>query len=396
MDLPVKQLTVFSICARNFTAYAKTLFDSVRRHHPSADMFLFLCDAVDDEYARETFPFTIVPLEDLAIPNVEEMSQRYNITEFNTAIKPYAFSYLFNRLRKDTVVYLDPDILLLGPLDDVLDGFARGYDCLLTPHILEPAEDGEVRDIWFLQYGIYNLGFLGLRNSPEVIRAVDWWSRRLVHDCVIDLPRGVFVDQKWADLFPAFITHVMVIHDPGYNVAYWNIAQRRIEMIDGEWYVNRRRLRFAHFSGNSLADPEILSRHAKSLDRNTIGEMKTLLDFYRDRIYANGHAAYSLIPYSFSWNGKKGVNLHTPKPAEPTDAPAAAESDEPGLLARIRFYWALTASASRMAGGWSRLLLKTARAFIQGGVGAIRHDAQTVAARAKAAPAGGSDSAKRI
>ena len=318
-------LSVFTICSRNFTAYAKTLFESVNQYHPDAEMFLILCDDVDSEYLKESFPFKIVTLSELEIPGVEEMAQRYNITEFNTAIKPFAFSYLFRKLGKSQIIYLDPDIILLSPLQEVVDEFSRGAECVLTPHILQPAENVEMSDIRMLQFGIYNLGFLGLRKTPDVLQIVDWWERQLVEKCVINLPEGLFVDQKWADLFPAFIKRTSVLHHPGYNVAYWNLSQRTVEFINDRWYSNRIPLRFVHFSGNNLNDPYFLSRHSGIHTRDNIGDLNYLLQSYRERLFRNGHAEYSKIPYSFSWSGASGINLHTPRPYNPDDSVVAAK-----------------------------------------------------------------------
>ena len=43
---------------------------------------------------------------------------------------------------------------------------------------------------------------------------------------------GLFVDQKWIDLVPGFYPDVGIIHHPGYNVAYWNLHCRRVEIGD--------------------------------------------------------------------------------------------------------------------------------------------------------------------
>jgi hypothetical protein len=50
VDSLTKQLTIFTICSKNFIVYAKTLFDSIQQYHLDAEMFLFLCDGVDSEY----------------------------------------------------------------------------------------------------------------------------------------------------------------------------------------------------------------------------------------------------------------------------------------------------------------------------------------------------------
>jgi glycosyltransferase involved in cell wall biosynthesis/SAM-dependent methyltransferase len=315
----LNSLTFFTICSKNFTAYAKTLFGSVKKHHPGAELYLFLCDGVDSGYQPELLPFPMIPLTELGIPNMHEMSKRYNITEFNTAIKPFAFAYLFKKLSKDQVIYVDPDILLTSPMEEVVTQFKNGVECMLTPHVLEPSENVEVSDIKMLQYGIYNLGFLALRNTPNVVRVVEWWGRRLERDCVINLEKGLFVDQKWADLLPAYIANTAIIRHPGYNVAYWNLAQRKIKLTNGVWYANQQPLRFVHFSGNKLDDPRTFSRHSWSITIETIGDLKFLLDQYRDAVYANGHAQYSKFAYSFSWNGASGINLHAQKPATQPD-----------------------------------------------------------------------------
>jgi glycosyltransferase involved in cell wall biosynthesis len=313
----------FTICSKNFTAYAKTLFQSVRQFHPDAETYLFLCDEIGPEYQTDSLLFTVVPLFELDIPDVQGMSTRYNITEFNTAIKPFAFAYLFKKLAKQRVVYVDPDILLVSPLHEVMHEFAQGADCILTPHLLQPAEDVEVSDGKMLLFGIYNLGFIGLHNSPNVVEIVDWWARRLEKECVIDLPNGLFVDQKWADLLPAYIVKTSVLHHPGYNVAYWNLSQRVVRQLEGVWYVNDQPLRFVHFSGNKLDDPAVFSRHSWSITMASVGELALLLNQYREKVYGHGHAEYSKLPYSFSWNGASGVNLHTPQPVSEPAARAA-------------------------------------------------------------------------
>jgi glycosyltransferase involved in cell wall biosynthesis/SAM-dependent methyltransferase len=313
------RLTFFTICSKNFTAYAITLYESIKTNHPDAEFFLFLCDHAGENYNIESLPFPVVLVEQLGIENIEEMASRYNITEFNTAIKPWAFLYVFNQMRRSVCVYLDPDILLISPLNEVIEHFNTGSDCIMTPHILAPAENVEVSDHKMLLFGIYNLGFLALRNTSNVVAILCWWSRRLKMDCVIDIPNGMFVDQKWADLLPAFIQRTAILHHPGYNVAYWNLSQRTVNRLGGTvWTVNGSPLRFVHFSGNKLEDESVFSRHSATITINNIGDLAILLDDYRNRVFGNGHSQFSKLAYSFSWNGEKGVNLHTPMPAADT------------------------------------------------------------------------------
>ena len=298
-------------------AQAQVLHASLLRTHNDAVLYVFLCDDYDNQDAS-SFGFHIIPIDKLGMPNLHEMVIAYNITELNTAMKPYAFLYLFEIHAGCSVVYLDPDILVLSPLSELLEVLDTGsVDCVLTPHLLEPAEFAEMDESKMLQYGIYNLGFCALRDTIDVRRIVAWWARRLEKQCVIDLPSGLFVDQKWADLLPAFIDKTYILRHPGYNVAYWNLSQRTIRLSDqssegAEWLANGMPLRFFHFSGSVIDEPVIFSRHSQQFTLENVGDVRTLFFYYVSEVHRFNRAYFRNIPYAFSWNGIKCINEHTP------------------------------------------------------------------------------------
>jgi glycosyltransferase involved in cell wall biosynthesis/SAM-dependent methyltransferase len=384
-------LTFFTICSRNFLAFAKTLFQSLREHHPDVRFYVALCDAPDAQapFDPATEPFPIVYLDDLDLPQWRDMAQRYNITEFNTAIKPFVIRHLMRKHPGECIVYLDPDIIVKSRLVELEEALGSGASVVLTPHITNPAENAESNDGTMLRYGIYNLGFVAFQNTPQAAAAVEWWGRRLIDQCVIDLPNGIFVDQKWADLLPAFLSDSFILRHPGYNVAYWNVSQRQVTQSGGQYFVNGQPLRFAHFSGSKLDDPKVFSRHTSQFNAQNIGELNKLLDEYRARVFANNHAHYQRIPYAFSWLGASGVNEHTPKPAyEP--AAGAEQTTTPGIGAPngVVGAYEMVRTATKMAGGLPQLAAKTARALQSGGLGALRERIRIV----REVAAGGADS----
>lgn len=345
---------------------------------------MFLGDEADETYDTELLPFKIIPFSELDIPDLTGMSQRYNITEFNTSIKPFAFLYLFKNLKSDFIFYFDPDILIISPMKELLHVISNGSNCIMTPHLLSPVENFEISDQTVLLHGIYNLGFLGLRNNAGVIKVVEWWCRRMVNQCVIDLERGLFVDQKWADLFPAFIDKLTILRHPGYNVAYWNIINRKVTLVDGQWYSNNYPLRFFHFSGNNLEDPNILSRHTPSYHRNNIGDVRSLLDLYREQVFANGYEYYIKQRYSFKWGGEKGINQHTPEPVHEMNDSKNTQQD---LLSMKEKYkkpnWLDIIFAARSRhGGWLKMGIRTVRIIHVSGIKGLRqgfNDTKTIA-----------------
>ena len=77
---------------------------------------------------------------------------------------------------------------------------------VLTPHLTAPIDDRAApneREI--LLSGIYNLGFLGLAFNERTLPFLDWWPRRLYRECLHEVERGLFVDQRWMDFAPAFL-----------------------------------------------------------------------------------------------------------------------------------------------------------------------------------------------
>ncbi len=320
-------MVFFTICAKNFLAQAHTLYESLRRVHGPVPFYVALCDSPDGLELLAS-PFPIIAVNELGIPDWEWMRHNYNITELNTAVKPFAFLFLFDLHPGSPVVYLDPDIYVASRLSEVEEEFARGAECILTPHITEPAEFAEFHDQRFLQFGVYNLGFCAVRDSPQVRRVVSWWGRRLQRECVIDLPNGLFVDQKWADLLPAYIERTAILRHCGYNVAYWNLSQRRVWRDGARWMVNDRELRFAHFSGHVMRSPDVFSRHVGAFTRKNVGALSDVLDRYEQRLVANGQPHYSKLPYAFRWNGAKGVNLHTPERAAARNAVRLADPND--------------------------------------------------------------------
>ena len=103
--------------------------------------------------------------------------------------------------------------------------------------------------------------------------------------CVVRVEEGLFVDQKWIDLVPGFYPDVGIIHHPGYNVAYWNLHCRHVDMDrmvegDDDIRVNGEPLAFFHFSGLQPELPEVVSRHQDRFTLDDLGDLRRLFERY--------------------------------------------------------------------------------------------------------------------
>lgn len=292
----------FTIVSRNYLAYALTLMQSIARQYPDATRYLCLADARADDPALDTDLFETVTIDALGLPDFDAFVFRYGIMELNTAVKPYMFAWVRARHHDAGIVYLDPDILVLRRLERVESALADGALLVLTPHLNAPITDDKFPDeLAVMRSGTFNCGFVAIHAAhPASGALIDWWSRKLEFDCFVDLEAGLFTDQKWMDLAPGLFPDVHILRDSGYNLAYWNLAQRPVTQDpDGGYRAGGAPLVFTHFSGVQVHEPATFSKHQDRFTRDTIGGLRPLYDHYLELLRANGHAIHRAKPYAY-------------------------------------------------------------------------------------------------
>lgn len=290
---------VCTIVSKNYLAHARTLAESVRRYSPASRFFVLLVDRIDGYFDPKREPFEVIEIETLAIPNLPRFCFQYDVLELNTAAKPYFLEHLFEVHKCRSLLYFDPDIVVMHSLER-LGALLGEHSIVLTPHITAPYKDEKKpTHLDISRAGAFNLGFLGLSEGPATRRMLRWWSDLLYTGCKVDFERGFFVDQKWMDLVPGLFEGVHVHRDPGCNVAYWNLDSRTIRRDGERVYVNEGPCTFFHFSGYDVDRPQIVSKHQTRLTMASIGEARELYRQYGDLLAKNGLASVKHWPYSF-------------------------------------------------------------------------------------------------
>lgn len=306
----MQKIGVFSIVSKNYLAYARVLFNSLQEIHPEYRRYLCLADTVGDYFQPGRENFEVVEASRLGIPHFRDMTLRYDVMEFNTAVKPFMIQWLFANTDLDVVIYLDPDIRVYSRMEGLEKEFQEGASVVVIPHITRPSEDGLVpNDYHFLQSGVFNLGFIGVRRCDEALSYVQWWGRRLQTQCASDVSNNLFTDQRWCDLAPCFLDNLKVFKDPGYNIAYWNLAQRSVTYDSAKgWLVNNRPLVFFHFSGVSADKKRMVSKHQNRLEWEDIPSSQPLFESYLQALIDAGWSDSKRWPYAYSHAGGLRLN----------------------------------------------------------------------------------------
>lgn len=293
---------VLTIVSNNYIPYAATLMSSLAESNPDYERYVFLCDEDVGNAAAYAGNFTLIQADSIGIPSFADMALRYDVMELNTAIKPFAMKWLFDKKGADNVIYLDPDIFVYRKLDELDETLSQGHSIVLTPHIMKPVEDGYFPDEYsMLQAGTFNLGFIAASRNEEAIAFLEWWGRQLRTRCHADFKRGMFTDQKWCDLAPSLLQNLAILRNPGYNVAYWNLFQRRFSGNQRRGIeVDGSPLAFFHFSGLTIDEPQQVSKHQNRLHWADIKPLQPLFKKYRKRLADFGWKKEAKASYSYN------------------------------------------------------------------------------------------------
>lgn len=298
---------IFTSITSNYIPKARVLARSVKQYAPQARFHLLLCDRPppDFDLSREDFD-ELIRLDELPVENRAAWIYQHNVVELCTAVKGLGFLEIFRRSDADRVVFLDPDVVLFSDLDDI-DRMLDRHSLLLTPHQTEPEANRSAvldNEVSSLKHGVFNLGFLAVRRCPEGMRFVNWWNDRLRDFCYDDRGQGLFTDQKWVDLAPAFFPDLGIVRGPQFNVSTWNINQRRLEGdLQNGIRVNGEPLCFYHFSGLDSGALKVMMEVYG--DANPLlGEMRA---WYLAQCDAMGQRELGSVPciYEFYSNGER-------------------------------------------------------------------------------------------
>lgn len=277
-------LAVVTCVSSDYLGYSRALIQSIRVVDPTTTIFVVVCDGDGRDYLHLHNVHCISGLE-LGVTNWKRVAFQYTAFELSCALKPFALREVLNQ-GFDSVVYVDSDVYFKSSPRLILQEFKKG-DVILSPHVRRPVPDdgkipqGEV----FATHGVFNGGFMAIKNSQNSKQFLDWWGNACRKKCYIDVRGGVFVDQLCLNQAPIFFPGCVATLHAGINAAYWNLHERSIRFHGNMAFANEEPLVFFHFSGFEVDNEITLSRHQnryRSSDseglQRLVREYKQLLD----------------------------------------------------------------------------------------------------------------------
>lgn len=305
----------FTIVAKNYIGLARILESSIKQYYTEFDFFIMVADEISDDIRQEFPSNVLIAKECIGIEEEQwqNMSFKYDLTEFCTSIKPISCLYFFGNYDYDNVIYLDPDIYFFDSIGKIYDEL-NNCCVMLTPHLTQMMPVGitdSPESVWH-SCGMFNLGFCGLHRADKTMRMLNWWHERLINQCFNDPYSALFTDQKWMDFIPCFFSsnELLISFHLGMNMAPWNFCERKVAENNGKFYVSPRLsvdttypLIFVHYSGYNYA----MLKKGKVCQNNIDGirdyeDIKLLSAVYSEAISKDAEVFDSFITLQYSYN----------------------------------------------------------------------------------------------
>lgn len=244
--------TVISAC---YLPRAMILARSIKKHMPKSKIIVGL---IEEEIPVSAFRFPYfdeVILMKYISPhsNYHKFFFQYTMQEAARACKAQVMKYMYNKfLIEDTIVYLDADMKVLGPFDE-LRAIVEKHPITIAGHYMypetfDPDSLAEVR-----KSGIHHSGFVALKRHAVAEKYLHWWSKLSIHHGYFDQDKKRFADQDWLDLTQHFFDEVYLLRHAGYNVSSLNLIERwNINRIGEDYVIDNQPLRCLQFTPHLL------------------------------------------------------------------------------------------------------------------------------------------------
>jgi hypothetical protein len=302
------------VCFTSFTfsylTRALIMVRTLRQAHPTWKIWALITDKPPPgtDFSSQLAEFdNVLSADQLEIPRFDAWLFKHDVVEASTAVKGEMLRHLL-RAGAEVVVYLDPDIAVFHSLDSTIAKLSDA-SILLTPHQVEPNTiEGSIRDneLTSLKYGVFNLGFLAVKNDETGSSFAEWWAKQLHFACYDEPQNGLFTDQKWCDLVPGLFDRVLVERDPGCNVASWNLSQRHLHVSsNGGILVNDSPLKFYHFTK--------IDREGDLMTEKYSGDNVEVMEVWKWYKRALEHTGVSNVPKGYWHYGNFSNGVKIPK-----------------------------------------------------------------------------------
>jgi hypothetical protein len=156
--------------------------------------------------------------------------------------------YALEVLGFETAIFVDGDTYTYNNYNS-LQLAVDNHSLVVIPHITKPLpNDNKFPQNRIISLsGNYNTGVWAASKSG--LNFIKWWKDQTSLFPITRPDAGLVNEQGWLRFAGDFDDSVKIFRHPGYNVAYWNIKQRTLQLQNNQYYIDNEPLSIVHFSG---------------------------------------------------------------------------------------------------------------------------------------------------
>lgn len=282
--------------------FVRALLQAAATHHPEAGRACVAIARDLQEANRLGDECAVIPVAALDVPDGLALLFRHDMSEVPTALLPWLFEHVFSR-GYEAVVFLAPHLCLERPLREALSLLETSADVVLLPSVTAPgatvpSSDAATTVTELLRGGGCSPDFLAIRRTDHTLGLLRWWREAMTLDAQHPGSEGTTDALRWMDLLPTLFERTSILRHPGYNVAAWNLAERRVHRgANGRLMAGNEPLVCWNVSGLDPQDPERLAVPSGSAEGRAL--FRQMTGDHARRLMALGAAWYAGHPYEF-------------------------------------------------------------------------------------------------
>jgi glycosyltransferase involved in cell wall biosynthesis len=288
----VGAMQIATIVCRREVARARVLATSIAEHAPNASVLALVLDATSDEQASPE-PFTLLRPGDVPIEGIGALAAMLTTAELREACKPLLLRHMLASAPGEAAVYLDPETLVCGPLDD-LDRLAAEHGVLVrarTRGVL-PADGRRPNEADLRGWGLHDGGLIVLGDGDHR-ELLAWWARA---GRAGGTAEGAAPPMDRVATIGAGACEIV---DPGLGTSFWDLPGREVVAHEKSVLIDGSPLRLMRLAGFDVHEPLALSDAQNRLRVADVPPLAALCERYAQLLLDAGEEMASSIPYVF-------------------------------------------------------------------------------------------------
>ncbi|PAC30707.1 hypothetical protein [Flectobacillus sp. BAB-3569] len=271
---------VYTVCSISQIPFALALGEDLQKYEPNTQFVIGLADRLPSDLPAIAFP--IVAADELGLPFLSEMANRYTVDELTRSLKPYFASFLAKKYQANKIIFLESQTQLFQSLSKTWE-ILNEYDIVLSPNITQQRNPKHpINEPSFLNAGLYNAGFWGYKPSTQAESFLTYWKERTKEKGYFDFCHGFGAEQLWLNFIPIFQENVYIQSEIGVHYHPYNWVENPLTMDEKGNYVIAQSfpLQILQWQNLSLATQKGYFKNQIGVSESTLKTLKKLQNVY--------------------------------------------------------------------------------------------------------------------